>query len=320
MNRIPNSLAHRSTRSQGNGQNASQLKHTKSSAEAGHGKKGAKKALPAKLEGSFAAEQRRINQGVANGSLTTAEAQQLQGKLDTLHARFAQDAFEKHGGEKGKLGAYGQELRQLDTQVTTAAKNDDVDASKASSHVDARITAGLADGTLTATEAGALKQKADALKLELALAATPADQKAVAQKLRALDEEVSTERKDDEFDAGKRKESFATRIVAGLTDGSLTAKEASRLLERVSKLGGAQGGAYEATSRDIFQLRHNGEVNRASMGTSLKGRVAALETAGKLTAEQAAAYRSSLDAMLGKHGHASGMRLSALRDRLAAYV
>ncbi len=271
-----------------------------------------------KLEGSFAAQQRRINEGVKGGTLTQAEAQQLQTKLDALHGRFVADAFESPRS-KAKVPGYRDQLGALQKETKTALENDDVDTTKLSSSVDERIADGLADGTLTQAEATVLKTRADAIKLEQTLALTPDAQKAIATKFRALSKDVGTERKDAEFDATLRKSSFETRIAAGVTDGSLTAREAAQLRKSSTKLG-TEGSAYERLNQAIYQARHDNQVSAPKMGTSLKDRVATLERSGKLTAEQATAFRKSLDTALADGAKAAGARLNALRERLAAYA
>lgn len=278
----------------------------------------ATRPLSTRLEGKFASEQRQINRGVRAGTITSAEAQQLQTKLDDLQKRFSQDAFEP-SGSKSKLPGYRDELRKLSKDTKAAATNDEVDLRQRATNIDERIEKGLADGTLTETEASALKQKSEALKAEQATAVTPESQKALAQKFQSLSKEVRTERHDKEFDAAKRKSNFESRISAGLADGSLNAQEASRLLKRSSKLDGSSAKGFNRMSRDIFQQRHDGNVNTTTMGTSLKERIGSLESSGKVTAEQAAALRKSLDAALAPGAQAAGARLNALRERLAAY-
>ena len=86
----------------------------------------------------------------------------------------------------------------------------------------------LGHGSLTQSEYDALKTSSEGLKAELA-------QKKAA-KLEALSKNVFTERHDGELDAGKRIESFAARISAGLDDKSLTTREATRLAESLGSL------------------------------------------------------------------------------------
>jgi hypothetical protein len=92
----------------------------------------------------------------------------------------------------------------------------------------------LGHGSLTQSEYDALKTSSEGLKAELAQAQKPEAKKAA--KLEALSKNVFTERHDGELDAGKRIESFAARISAGLDDKSLTTREATRLAESLGSL------------------------------------------------------------------------------------
>lgn len=277
------------------------------------------RSLTSRLEGRFATEQRQLNRGVRAGTITSAEAQHLQSKLDDLHARFSQDAFESSGSQS-KPSSYRDELKKLKQETKAAAKNDELDLHKRSTNIDERIAKGLEDGTLTESEASALKQKSEALKAEQATAVTPEAQKALAQKFQALSKEVRKERHDGEFDAAKRKSSFESRIQAGLADGSLNEKEAARLRERSSKLQDSDARGFNRMSRDIFQERHDNNVSSETMTSSLQARIGALERAGTITAEQATSLRSSLEAATAPDAQSSGARLNALRERLGAYV
>jgi hypothetical protein len=74
---------------------------------------------------------------------------------------------------------------------------------------------------------------------------------------------VHTARHNGEMDSTRRMQSFASRIGAGIGDGSLTQNEAGRLSERLGGLSSlSTNGVTDASmvnqlSREIFRARHN---------------------------------------------------------------
>lgn len=268
-----------------------------------------------RLEGKFASEQRKLNRGVARGTITSGEAKQLQSKMDALHSRFSKDAFESGGA--GDLKGYGEELKKLQGERKGAAGNAEVDLDTRSSNIDKRIENGLANGSLTESEASALKEKSAALKAELASAKDPAAKQALAEKFKALSKEVRSERHDEELDPARRKANFEKRIEKGIADGSLTEAEAAQLKEKMAKLS-EDPGAINAMSRDIFKARHNGEVDTAKMGDALRTKLGGTEGGTSSDPAKFAELQKQLEGLLSPGALDASVRLNTMRERLNA--
>ncbi len=268
-----------------------------------------------RLEGKFASEQRKLNRGVRAGTITSGEAKGLQSKLDALHGRFSKDAFESSGATD--LKGYRDALKKLQGEREGAAGNAEVDLEARSANIDKRIENGLNNGSLTQSEASALKEKAAALKTELAAATDPAAKQALAQKFEALSKEVRAERHDEELDPAKRKANFEKRIEKGIADGSLTEAEATQLKEKLAKLN-EDPGAINALSRDIFKARHNGEVDTAKMGDALRTKLGSTEGTAPSDPAQFDALQKQLEGLLSPGALDASVRLNTMRERLNA--
>lgn len=264
-----------------------------------------------RLEGRFAAEQRKLNRGVARGTITQGEASKLQSKMDDLHKRFSADAFE--GGSGKGAANFARELKAFGTERKGAAGNDEVDLNQRSSNIDKRIENGLKNGALTEQEASALKEKSEALKKELAAGGDP---KELAAKFKELSKEVRAERHDDELDPAKRKENFQKRIDKGIADGSLTEQEAASLKEKLGALGDDPS-AINALSKDIWKSRHNGQVDTAKMGTALQEKLSSKE--GQATqGGQFAELQAQLQQLMQSGAMDASVRMNTMRERLNA--
>lgn len=254
----------------------------------------------ASLTQRVANQNRRINQGERAGTLTKDEAAALRARLNTAQQTIQNDAFDGNGSSR--LGEQRKLLNGIGGDIRSQTHDDTVDPAKRTENISRRIENGLKNGSLT-------QQEYDGLKAKLASATTP-------EALKALSKEVRAEKHDSEVDVQKRKENFAARIDAGLKDGSLTPEEAQRLAGQVDQLGTTPDAAtVNQLNRDIFRGRHNPKVDSAKMIESLNGRIDSLQQAGKLTPDQASAFKAQLQ-QLGGDAQAVGPRLNVIREQL----
>lgn len=266
------------------------------------------------FEQRVANQERRIRQGLAAGTLTQAEAAPLQQRLDAAKAQL------KDGFDGPARCGFKKLFGDLSNDIHAAKHNDVVDAQQRTTNLDQRIAAGVKD---TEQEAAALKEQATSLKGELAAATTPEAKKAVEAKLAAFSKTVHAERHDGELDAGKRMENFAQRIAAGVKDGSLTQREATRLSERfagveaLTRNGAVSPELINRLDRSIFHARHDAQVSGDKAQKALGGLIDSLTTSGKLTADEATKFKASL-AQLGEGTRARGPQLNVLREDILA--
>ena len=220
----------------------------------------ARPAVVARFERRISNQERRIAQGEKSGSLTKEEAAPLQARLDAMKSLV------KDGFEGAAAPGFKKVFDGLSQDIRSAKRNEVTDPAARSTNIEQRLAAGLKDGSLTQAEHDALKTSADGLKAELAQALTPEAKKAVAGKLEALSKNVFKERHDGELDAGKRIESFANRVSAGLDDKSLNTREATRLAERVGSLyadsltGKLDAKEVNQLNRANYRQRHDRQV------------------------------------------------------------
>ncbi len=268
------------------------------------------------LEQRVANQEGRINRGVKAGTLSQTEATTLRSRLSSVQTSMQNDAFDGNGLSRGKDA--DKRLRGIGKDIHAKKADSQVDVAKRADHIDRRIENGLKNGSLTQTEADALQSKSTALRTEMAAATTPEAKQAVAQKLAALSKEVHAEKHDAEMDAGKRVESFKNRIAAGVADGSLSQEEAAKLTERAGALGSTPDAkTVNSLNRDIFQQRHDKNVNTTAAGQSLTTRINDLAASGKLTPDQVSSFQAQL-AQLGPDAKAAGPRMNVLRAKLDA--
>lgn len=273
----------------------------------------------ARLEQRIANQERRITQGVNAGTLTADEAKGLRDQLHSVQTNLQNDRFDGDGAKRTK--DFAKQLNGLSKDIHTKKHDDQVDLGKRAQNIESRIAKGAADGSLTADEAASLKTQADQLRSQLSAAKTPEDQKALAAKYQELSKSVHKERHDDEVDRSKRIASFTDRINAGVADGSLNQKEADRLSSRVNQLGASDtfdAKTVNGLSRSIFHQRHDGNMNVPNAVASMTKQVDAMAASGKLTADQASAFKAQL-VRLGTDGaQAAGPQLNVLRAQIAA--
>ncbi len=278
----------------------------------------------ASLTQRIANQERRINEGVRSGSLTDPEAASLRERVKAAKAGIDADAFDGNGLTQGK--AAQQLLNGLSKDIKSAKHNETMDVSKRVANFEKRVEQGTKDGTLTEAESTKLKSQIAGLKQELAQATTPEAKKAVQDKLKSVNKEIFRARHDSQFDANKRLENFEQRIKAGLADGTLNAKEAARLtgevagLKMLDGLGIKSAKLFNRVNRDVFAQRHDGQVDVAKRSASIGSRIDAAVTAGKLTQEQATAFKAELTKLSAEGVQGQGPRLNVLEQQIVSAV
>ena len=206
------------------------------------------------LQQRIASEQARLNRGVSDGTLTQVEATALQARLTQAQQNLQRDAFDGNGLSQGKRA--DKALRGIGRAITRDVRNDQVDLPRRAADLEARIGAGLNDGTLAPAEANALTVKVQGLRNEQATATTPAAQKRVAHQLQALSHQLDGLRRDSRVNTSLRVADCTTRIAAGLADGTLTPAQAAALTARLPAPGVAPSPRQlETLSRAITALR-----------------------------------------------------------------
>lgn len=278
----------------------------------------------AKLEQRVANQERRINEGVRNGSLTDTEASSLRQRVEAAKVGLEADRFDGNGLTQRK--PVEQLLNGLSKDIQTAKHNDVMDLEKGVASLEKRVAAGGKDGTLTEAEGAKLGEQVTALKSELAQATTPEAKKAVQDKFNALSKEVHHARHDEQFNAGKRLENFEQRIERGLADGTLKPAEAARLqgevagLKLLKDVGFKSGKLFNRVNHDIFAQRHDAQVDVPKRSAAMTSQLDAAVTAGKLTPEQAASFKSQLETLSKEGTPAAGPRLNVLQQQIISAI
>ena len=148
---------------------------------------------------------RRIERGLADGSLTQAEH-------DALKAKIA--------------GAQTPEqLRELSREVRSERHDAEFDAQKRTASFTARIEKGLADGSLTADEAKALTERASAL-----------GEQPSSEAVNQLSRDIFVQRHNAELDTTKMTASLGARIDALEQSGKLNPDQVSRFRAQLEEL------------------------------------------------------------------------------------
>lgn len=259
----------------------------------------------ASLEQRIANQTRRINQGVRAGTLTQDEASGLRSRLNRTQRLIENDAFDGNGASR--LEQQQRMLNGIGRDIRAGKRNETIDPAQRTANITRRIERGLADGSLT-------QQEYDALKARLGSAQTP-------EQLKQLSRDVRAERHDGEMDAQKRVASFNERIQRGVADGSLTPDEARALTDRVNGLGATPTAEQvNSLSRDIFTQRHDRQMDNTKAIESVAARIGELEASGKLTADQASAYRAQLEELKRPDAQAVSARLNVLRQQLQSHA
>lgn len=269
----------------------------------------------ASLQQRIALEENRITHGLNAGRLSPKEAAAMRAQLKSLEARLKNDAFDANGLSHGQQ--FDRQLDRVNSTIGKQVRDLHMDLDKRVSHTQARIDAGLKNGTLTKAEASQLQGKLDALKQRYAGAKidqlSGAERRELGQQLDALNHDVSKERGDAQANFQKRLTDFKARIAAGKQDGTLNTPEGQRLTKAVeqleqrlagAKLGGLdpkERSAIEAQmqhlSQRIHTQRHDTQVDAGKLATTLGQRIDAAANANKLPAAQATALRNELAAL-----------------------
>jgi polyhydroxyalkanoate synthesis regulator phasin len=276
------------------------------------------------LEQRVANQERRINEGVRNGSLTETEASSLRQRVEAAKVGIEADKFDGNGLTQRK--AAEQLLNGISKDIQTAKGNDEMDVGKGVSDIEQRIAAGTKDGTLTEAEGAKLSEQLTALKGKLEAATTPEAKKAVQDEMKALSKDVHSARHDEQFNAGKRLENFEQRIEAGLKDGTLKPAEAARLkgevaaLQLLKDVGFKSGKLFNRVSHDIFHQRHDAQVDVPKRTAAMTSQLDSAVKSGKLTAAQAETFKAELAKLSGEGVEAAGPRLNILQQQIVSAI
>ncbi|MBL8951192.1 MAG: hypothetical protein JNK82_10475 [Myxococcaceae bacterium] len=148
---------------------------------------------------------RRIERGLADGSLTQAEHDALKAKLDQAQTP--------------------QELQALSREVRTERHDGELDAAKRTESFNQRIQAGVADGSLTTDEAQRLTDQAGKLGTN-----------PTTMSVNELNRAIWRERHDAQVDPAKAVESISSRIDSLEQSGRLSADQVSQLRTQLNEL------------------------------------------------------------------------------------
>lgn len=278
----------------------------------------------ASLEQRIANQERRINDGVRNGTLTESEASSLRSRVEAARVGIEADRFDGNGLTQRKPAE--QLLNGISKDIQSAKRNDSMDLEKGVAELERQLSVGGKDGTLTEGEGAKLGEQVTVLKQELAAATTPEAKKAVQDKLKALSKEVRSERRDEQFNVGKRLENFEQRIDRGLADGTLKPAEAARLkgevagLKLLKDVGFKSGKLFNRVSHDIFTQRHDAQVDVPKRSAAMTSQLDTAVKAGKLTPEQAASFKTQLETLSKEGTPAAGPRLNVLQQQIVSAI
>jgi len=164
---------------------------------------------------------KRIERGLADGSLTQAEHDALKTKLDAAQTP--------------------EQLQALSREVRAERHDAELDVEKRAASFTARIEAGVEDGSLTADEAKQLSERVGQL------GASPE-----AMTVNALNRAIFRERHDAQVDPQKMTASLGARIDAAEASGKLTPDQVSGLRAKLLEL---QSGDVQAQGARLNVLR-----------------------------------------------------------------
>jgi hypothetical protein len=148
---------------------------------------------------------RRLERGLADGSLTQAEHDALKAKLDQAQTP--------------------QALQALSREVRAERHDGEFDAAKRTDSFNQRIQAGVADGSLTADEAQRLTSQAGQLGTN-----------PQTMSVNELNRAIWRERHDTQVDPGKTVESIGARIDSLEQSGALTPDQVSQFRAQLNEL------------------------------------------------------------------------------------
>ncbi|MEO6338617.1 MAG: hypothetical protein ABIO39_01150 [Caulobacteraceae bacterium] len=199
--------------------------------------------------------ERRIARGEQDGSVTRAEAASLRGELRQLERLEAR--YERAGLTNRERADLDQRFDALGGRIQVARNDSDsqwVNINQRQKQLDARIDAGLNDGSLTRREARSLRSDFNALERSEAdyrRGGLNARERAeLDRRFDTLSARIRDDRHDDQQrwqNINQRQAALDARIDAGVRDRSLTAREAARLRSE-----------FRAIARMETQYRRNG--------------------------------------------------------------
>jgi hypothetical protein len=182
----------------------------------------------------------RVAAGLDDGTLTRADAEAL--KTRTVALRSELTAAMMPGATVDAKKAVAAKYQQLGRDLHAERHDAEFDAAKRQAHVEARIAAGVANGSLTATEASSLREKAKALAL-------PGTQ---AKDFERLDRRITRESRDAQVDVPVAVASLKKQVEDLKAAGKLPAEQAQRYLatlDQMSKPGALSVGLRVAILR-----------------------------------------------------------------------
>jgi hypothetical protein len=148
--------------------------------------------------------EKRITAGLHDGTLTTAEGVSLRGKLASLQARATSATTPD---EKTSVA---RSFLQLGREVGAARRDADFDVTNRKAALGAQVTAGAADGSLTAQEAARLRARLAALGA-----------KSGCDAFEQLDRSVCAERADRQVNVQAMGDDLSKKIAELQTAGAL---------------------------------------------------------------------------------------------------
>lgn len=290
---------------------------------------------------------RRITAGVTNGTLSAAEAQQFEKQLSNIQGWINYDAFDGNGFSWE--GWHTANLQSLSQQLTDKLRDPNQNFIKRIEVTERRVDGAMANGTLTPAEGQAMKRELMTDRRLVAGASlgglTAQEKAALDRRLDSIDTRISKLANDSLFNVAKRLEVFGKQVDAGLTNGTLTAKEAQQLRAEIGALrhvvAGAQlDGKLDPRERAALDVRMdklgaNITAQRTDADFDVGVRRNVLTTqidrqaaAGKLTWGEAQGFKQELNELMRQQAwlwqpdlkQALGARMAAIEARVAAEV
>jgi uncharacterized membrane protein YebE (DUF533 family) len=183
-------------------------------------------------------QQKRVADGVKDGSLTSGEA----AKIEKDEAKIQQDeAKAKADGvvtseERKKLN---RELKKTSREIHSDRDNTP-GVDRREQNQQNRVANGLKDGSLTSGEAAKIesdeaKIKQDEAKAKADGVVTPGERKQLNRELNQTSREIHSDR-DNTPGVDRREQNQQNRVANGLKDGSLTSGEAAKIESDEAKI------------------------------------------------------------------------------------
>jgi hypothetical protein len=167
---------------------------------------------------------KRISAGLDDGTLTSAEAESLKTRANALRTELT--AAMMPGATPDAQKAVAAKYQQLGREISAERHDAEFDATKRQAHFESRITAGVANGSLTAGEASALREKAKALAL-------PGAQ---AKDFERVSRSITRESRDAQVDVPVAVASLKKQVEDLKAAGKLPAEQAQRYLATLDEM------------------------------------------------------------------------------------